>query len=563
MPDCVGDLLGLTTLNLQGSRALTCLPESLGKLAQLQKLNVTDCRSLATLPKSICNLTNLVAFSSRRCPPSLLASVREWLSHLPSLHQLWVDVHQPGELPPITPGVKDLRITTTVPIKLDGCRLETLNLEGTDISGNPDFSMLVSVTIRGWAVPLSCLNKNLQELVLEECTTDFSPIGGFHNLRRLEIHTSRMAGLPNLDDLARLHELSLCFCPNLSLFPEVSEHAPWKTLRLVGCRQLTEIPSWVFRRTWETLSLPTSVLPAGAMPVVVRDLDLCGRSDEIRPVEINFAGAQIGVLCVANCPGGVIWTNKADEPPVMLEHLTIETSELGQSRYPPSVLVLSLDACTGVTLENFCYLGNLVVLRIVDCHNIACLPEKLGYWLPKLTRFCVKFTNLSRLPDSIGRPGSCLAEVDLSYNQLTLLPSTLANLQDLRKLNLQENPLTRLPVEWCRLQGAIHLKVGGCRMIFPPRRTCRRGWAAVRRFLANRDLLTKAGLLVLGARRSRARHLPDELWWLLVCEFTDVVNQEEDRHPDYPGDDDGGGDGDDDGGDGDDDGVVMIVDDDD
>lgn len=59
LPESLGQLTSLTTLDLSRCDALTGLPESLGQLAALTTMNVSYCRTLTGLPASVGQLTSL------------------------------------------------------------------------------------------------------------------------------------------------------------------------------------------------------------------------------------------------------------------------------------------------------------------------------------------------------------------------------------------------------------------------------------------------------------------------------------------------------------------------
>ena len=59
IPESIGNLHELISLNLKDCSQLVSLPQSIGKLSKLTSLNVEGCYNLISLPASIGNLTNI------------------------------------------------------------------------------------------------------------------------------------------------------------------------------------------------------------------------------------------------------------------------------------------------------------------------------------------------------------------------------------------------------------------------------------------------------------------------------------------------------------------------
>jgi hypothetical protein len=67
LPDLLGQLVVLTTLDLSGCDALTGLPESLGQLATLRLQDLTACGALTGLPESLGQLAALTTLHPKWC----------------------------------------------------------------------------------------------------------------------------------------------------------------------------------------------------------------------------------------------------------------------------------------------------------------------------------------------------------------------------------------------------------------------------------------------------------------------------------------------------------------
>ena len=74
LPKWIGHLTALTTLDLRSCESLTGLPELMGQLPALIMLNLSSCRSLTKLPESMGQLTALETLNLSYCT---------WLTGLP------------------------------------------------------------------------------------------------------------------------------------------------------------------------------------------------------------------------------------------------------------------------------------------------------------------------------------------------------------------------------------------------------------------------------------------------------------------------------------------------
>lgn len=67
LPDAIGGLASLQTLNLNLCVKLSCLPKTIGNLARLQTLDLTCCFGQKTLPETLGQMTSLQYFSAFMC----------------------------------------------------------------------------------------------------------------------------------------------------------------------------------------------------------------------------------------------------------------------------------------------------------------------------------------------------------------------------------------------------------------------------------------------------------------------------------------------------------------
>ncbi|PON99772.1 NB-ARC domain, LRR domain containing protein, partial [Trema orientale] len=68
LPEQIGELSSLETLHILECFELKSLPQGISKLSSLQSLNIVRCFSLTSLPEGISNLPSLQSFTVRECP---------------------------------------------------------------------------------------------------------------------------------------------------------------------------------------------------------------------------------------------------------------------------------------------------------------------------------------------------------------------------------------------------------------------------------------------------------------------------------------------------------------
>jgi Leucine-rich repeat (LRR) protein len=86
IPEELGNLSSLTTLDLRGCKSLTTIPEGLGNLSFLTTLNLGGCESLTTIPEGLGNLNSLRTLDLRGCKS--LTTIPAGLGTLSSLTTL-------------------------------------------------------------------------------------------------------------------------------------------------------------------------------------------------------------------------------------------------------------------------------------------------------------------------------------------------------------------------------------------------------------------------------------------------------------------------------------------
>lgn len=190
LPEDVGYIKGLKVLSVAGT-AIERLPESIGLLCELTGLHLDYCKNLQSLPLSMCNLISLRIFNLGYCPKIELGeSAQMWYKGLLNLTRL---------------------------------NLNSCNLSDQDIPHNlGDFSFLDDLVLRG--NKFCSLPSNLGQL-----SNVFNlDLGGCRNLQSLQVFPPNLNWLV-LTGCSSLEKLSL---PTLKYLSE---------LNLTNCSSLVEI----------------------------------------------------------------------------------------------------------------------------------------------------------------------------------------------------------------------------------------------------------------------------------------------------------------------------------
>jgi TPR repeat protein len=160
LPETVGRLTGLTSLDLSGCRVLRKLPESVGALTGLTRLDLGECGALHSLPESICQLTGLTRADLRGC--RALQSLPKSFERLTTLTR--VDLRGCVELQSLPESLG--RLTGLTRLDVRGC----VALESMPESVG-SLTRLTSLAL-SWCVALRSLPKS---------------IGGLTGLTRLDL----------------------------------------------------------------------------------------------------------------------------------------------------------------------------------------------------------------------------------------------------------------------------------------------------------------------------------------------------------------------------------------
>jgi len=267
LPDTLGGLASLTTLNLRDCERLQAMPASLGRLKALNALNMPSCKELKELPSSIGRLEALTLLDLSFCRQ--LIAVPAEVGRLHSLVAL--KLQQCSSLPCLPESLGQLSNLKTLIIY--GCtsieripdqigeleRLEELNcrscsglkcLPDTLGRGLPSLTSLDLTMCKGLtALPETLgLCSSLQSLYLGNCLNIKvlpETITRLRNLTTLNLYNcGGLSKLPDNFHLATsLRILSLQGCENLyEVPPSVAMMPALQTLTLWNCMKLEVMP---------------------------------------------------------------------------------------------------------------------------------------------------------------------------------------------------------------------------------------------------------------------------------------------------------------------------------
>ncbi|MFB7295506.1 leucine-rich repeat domain-containing protein [Streptomyces rubiginosohelvolus] len=255
MPEWVGDLNQLTTLNLYANQ-LTSLPDSLGNLNQLTTLNLYE-NQLTSVPESLGNLTQL---SELHLYGNQLSSVPESLGNLTQLKVLRLDINQLpsvpeslGNLTQLTRLDLDNNELTEVPAPLQNLtELTVLHLFNNHLESVPEWLgdlnkltliRLDSNELRDIPESIGNLTKlNGLQLFGNQLTSVPESLGNLTQLRDLSLGGNQLTSVPeSLGDLTQLSELHL-YENQLSSVPESLGNLTQLTYLRLENNQLSSVP---------------------------------------------------------------------------------------------------------------------------------------------------------------------------------------------------------------------------------------------------------------------------------------------------------------------------------
>nr|AXU93599.1 RPP4/RPP5-like protein [Arabidopsis thaliana] len=442
--------INLEKLDLEGCESLVTLPSSIQNATKLINLDMSDCKKLESFPTDL-NLESLEYLNLTGCPN---------LRNFPAIKMGCSDVDFPEGRNEIV--VEDCFWNKNLPAGLDyldcltrcmpcefrpeqlaflnvrGYKHEKLwegiqslgSLEGMDLSESENLT----------EIPDLSKATKLESLILNNCkslVTLPSTIGNLHRLVRLEMkECTGLEVLPTDVNLSSLETLNLSGCSSLRSFPLISTNIVWLYLENTA---IEEIPSTI-----------------GNLHRLVRlEMKEC-TGLEVLPTDVNLSSLE--TLDLSGCSS-------------LRSFPLISTS----------IKWLYLENTAIEEIPDLSKATNLKNLKLNNCKSLVTLPTTIGN-LQKLVRFEMKeCTGLEVLPTDVNL--SSLMILDLSgcsslrtfplistnivwlYLENTAIeeiPSTIGNLQDLRRLYMKRcTGLELLPTD-VNLSSLIILDLSGC-----------------------------------------------------------------------------------------------------
>ncbi|XP_004289196.1 PREDICTED: protein SUPPRESSOR OF npr1-1, CONSTITUTIVE 1-like [Fragaria vesca subsp. vesca] len=443
LPNKFSGLTSLKTLNLGGcSLTEGAIPEDIGDLLSLQSLDLSE-NNFFTIPKSISQLSELTEMSLFKCsklqslPKDLLSSIRNvtlggcpelknssssWRGYPPQMGSSIINCRKPEE--------EEAEIFP----ELHKFPLE--NLEVLDLSYFQQLKKIPDLS----GVP------NLKKLNLEGC------------VKLSEVHST-------IGCLQHLVFLNLKGCVDLERLPGSISLKSLKIFVLSGCSKLKEFPN--IKGDMNNLSqlhLDGTALRHLQVPAThLKGLILISLSGcrNLLTVPIVFG---LKSLNLSRCST----LSKLSPSLANMEHLEeFDASETAIKGLPQSISymeklkVLSFCGCKGLQLPKwFSDLRSLTSLNLQRCGLAEEVIDRL-YSLSVLQILDLSGNNLSIIPNGIGRLSS-LKLLNLSENNFDDIPNEIGHLYSLQVLDLSENNFMSLPESISHLSELTELRLFRC-----------------------------------------------------------------------------------------------------
>ena len=188
LPDSIGGLKALTTLDLTECENLITLPESIGGLTALEKLFLPHCVALTALPAAIGELKSLTELDLTRCES--LVALPDSIGGLTALEQLVLAGCSITALPAAIVELKalwklDLEMCespASLPNALDELKdLTELNLAGCSslTALPPAIETTPNLNIKGWERPLSSNYARFLQLARPRVTAEHPELANY------------------------------------------------------------------------------------------------------------------------------------------------------------------------------------------------------------------------------------------------------------------------------------------------------------------------------------------------------------------------------------------------
>ncbi|CAN6315027.1 unnamed protein product [Urochloa humidicola] len=241
LPDAISDIWSLQALHVTHCLYLLKLPESIGKLKKLRTLNLSGCEDLKSLPDSIGDCQMVSSIGLFRCRK--LTVLPNSVGKLRKLRVL--NLSQCTRLKCLPESIGDCQMISSI----DLCRCEKLTMLPNSIG---KLHKLTTLNL-SWCEELKCLPDSIggcqmiSRLDLCNCkklTMLPNSIGRNKNLRVLRLPYTKIERLPSsITTLRNLECLDLCGCLELVELPEgIGNLEKLEVLNLKECRSLRGMP---------------------------------------------------------------------------------------------------------------------------------------------------------------------------------------------------------------------------------------------------------------------------------------------------------------------------------
>ncbi|XP_024178294.1 uncharacterized protein LOC112184260 [Rosa chinensis] len=445
LPSKFSGLRSLTTLNLGGCNlAEGAIPNDIGDLFSLQSLDLSE-NNFFTIPESISQLSELTEISLFKCS------------------KLWT---LPKDLP---------------------SSLRNLNVRGCPMLTSSSSSWRRYPPQKGLSI-INCRKPeedeifpelykfrlgNLEELDLSNCQhlKKIPDLNGVPNLKKLNLEgCEKLSEVhPTIGCLQHLVFLNLKGCVNLESLPSSISLKSLNMFVLSGCSKLKEFPNIKGEmNNLSQLHLDGTALRHLRIPM----MHLKG------PILINLSGCRnlltVPILFSLKSLNLSRCSTIFKLPPSLayMEHLEeLDASETAITGLPQSILllkklkVLSFCGCKGLQLPKwFSDLSSLTSLNLRRCSLAEEVLDSL-YSLSALQILDLSENNLSIIPSGIGRLSS-LKLLNLSENNFDNIPNEIGHLSSLQVLDLSENSFMSIPDESIsHLSELTELRLFRCRKL--------------------------------------------------------------------------------------------------
>jgi len=412
---------------------VSVLPESLGNLKMLQTLNISRCISIRKLPQSILKLPNLKSLVVKNCFPPIEDQIKKsaLANGLMSLPKFFVCAMAGGDSSNIMQlegvDVEELEIKFLENVvsleeakKVNLACKSRLSMLFLSWTGNAVDHLVDDESLLGELLPPA----TLEQLILQGymgirfpswmCSATY-----LANLSRMELHNLQgCTQLPSLGQLPSLQELSLRALPNIKKLDKnfCGGNQAFKKLTKFVMQDMKNLEVWC-----------TRVL-----------IDAEGKREE-------FMFPNLRQLLIHGCNKLMV----KPCPPVVAEWV-IEVND---------IIVSSWD----YRGQSSILPNSTTCLEISDCHV---KPDgwRLLYHLPSLCKLKLRMCNeLNSLPGSIEVLASLRSLLVFACHSLTELPEWFGNLTSLQELELNYCPkLESLHGSMQRLTSLRLLHLGHC-----------------------------------------------------------------------------------------------------